>query len=258
MKPEAEVLPALRDVAAASWDRLSECRIYFGHQSVGDNILGGVAKILADNPGIRLEVVKGDRAALLDRPVLAHSAIGRNDDPDSKTLAFDATVRAGVGGRADIAILKFCFWDIRASTDVNAVFRRYRETFSALRRDYPRTVFLHTTVPLTVHRTGIAQRLKALVGGVDAWDLDNARRAELNDLILREYGGKEPVFDIARAESTLPGGRRASFSVRGKMLPCLAPEYSRDGAHLNERGAQWVAEQFLIALARIAEGRKDG
>ncbi|HEY5997814.1 MAG TPA: hypothetical protein VI078_00735 [bacterium] len=248
-------LPSMKDVSPAAWERLAESRIYFGHQSVGDNILKGVAAILQGESGIRLAVVKGDTAAALDRPALVQSAIGVNGEPDSKTKAFDSIVRSGVGGRADIAFFKFCFWDIRASTDVAAVFRLYKQVHEALRRDYPATTFVHVTVPLSVHRDGIRQRLKALLGEVDAWDLDNAKRSELNDLIVREYEGKEPVFDVALAESTLPGGVRSTFAMGGKAVPCLAAEYSRDGAHLNDRGARWVAEQFLITLARVAEGR---
>ena len=257
MQSDRALLPTLVDVSPALWQKLSDRTIYFGHQSVGDNILGGVAKILAQEPAIRLEIVKSSDPARWDRPALAHFAVGTNGDPDSKTRAFAAAMRAG-GGKADIAFFKFCFWDIRSTTDAAAVFRRYRDTMSALRREYPAVVFVHVTVPLTIHRDGLTQRLKSLLGKADAWDLDNLKRAELNDLLMKEYQGREPIFDLARAESTLQDGRRTVQMIGGRPAFALAPGYSRDGAHLNDDGARWVAVQFLIALARATGGTPGG
>ena len=252
------MLPKLHDVPLPLWQKLSQRKIYFGHQSVGENILAGLAQVITGDPAIRLEVVRSDDPPKFDRPMLAHSAVGTNGDPNSKTQAFDAVVRAGTGGKTDIALFKFCFWDIRSTTDVGAVFRIYRDTMAALRKDYPSVVFVHVTVPLTVHRDGMTQRLKNLFGKKDAWDLDNLKRAELNDLLLKEYQGKEPVFDLARVESTLQDGRRVAQVIGGKLSFSLAPEYSRDGAHLNDEGARWVSAQFLITLARVAGGRFGG
>jgi hypothetical protein len=258
MPADNAALPSLRDVPGALRQRFSLRKIYFGHQSVGDNILAGLAQIMKGEPDFQLNVVRGDDPALFDRPVLVHSALGSNGDPASKISAFDAAVRAGIGGKADIALLKLCFWDIRSTTDVPAVFRLYRDTLAALRKDYPTIAFVHVTVPLTVRRDGITQRLKGLLGRPDAWDLDNRARAELNDLLLGEYQGKEPVFDLARAESTLPDGRRVAQLIGGRPVFSLAARYSRDGAHLNDEGARWVAAQFLVTLARATAGRSGG
>lgn len=251
-------LPRFSEVSPAARENLSRQKVYFGHQSVGDNLLGGLANLMKQEPGFRLDIVKSSDPSRFDRPVFAHSYVGANGDPDSKTRAFEAVVRAGIGGKADIALFKFCFWDIRATTDVGAVFKLYKETLAALEKDYPTTVFVHVTVPLTIHRSGLRQRLKSLVGRPDSWDLDNVKRSELNALMVGEYRGKEPIFDIARAQSTLPDGRRTTFTHRGNTYPALAPSYGSDGAHLNEEGARWVAEQFLVTLARIAEGHRGG
>jgi hypothetical protein len=248
------VLPALGDVPPQRWRELSRQRIFFGHQSVGENILSGVAQIMAQDPRVGLRVVRTDDPARFEQPLLAHASIGSNGDPASKIRAFDAALRSGIGKKADIALFKFCFWDIRAGTDVATLFRSYRETLAALRRDFPETVFVHATVPLMARRTGLAQQLKRLVGRPDAWDLDNAKRAELNELLLHEYGGKEPLFDIALAESTLPDGRRSEVALGGRAVPSLAERYSRDGGHLTAEGERWVGAQFLVALARSRAG----
>lgn len=85
------------------------------------------------------------------------------------------------------------------------------------------------------------------------WDIDNIKRNELNELIRQEYAGKEPLFDIAAIESTLPDGSRAFFSDHGKVYDYLSPDYSSDGGHLNPEGRRRVAEQLLITLARLDE-----
>ena len=65
--------------------------------------------------------------------------------------------------------------------------------------------------------------------------MDKIKRYELNRLIVQEYGGKEPLFDIALIESTLPNGRRTTFSKDGKDYYYLHDEYTDDGGHLNEQ-----------------------
>ena len=82
-------------------------------------------------------------------------------------------------------------------------------------------------------------------------DLDNIKRNELNRLIVQEYGGKEPLFDIALIESTLPDGRRTIFSADGKDYYYLSDEYTNDGGHLNEQAQKYVAEQLLITMSRL-------
>ena len=84
-------------------------------------------------------------------------------------------------------------------------------------------------------------------------DEDNIKRNELNNMILQEYKGKEPVFDIALAEATLPNGKYVYFSRNGKSYYYLAEEYTKDGGHLNEAGRLHVAEQFLLTLADVVK-----
>ena len=66
LKP-VEVL-RLESVTEASWSKLAGKRIFFGHQSVGENILDGISELVAANPklGIRAVAVVGS-SLLKDR-----------------------------------------------------------------------------------------------------------------------------------------------------------------------------------------------
>ncbi|MBI5588794.1 MAG: SGNH/GDSL hydrolase family protein [Deltaproteobacteria bacterium] len=251
MQAETTVLPSINDVAPSAWAKLNGERIYFGHQSVGDNVLSGIEDIMKANGGIRLKIMKTTDTAAFNGPVFAHSYVGTNGDPGSKIEAFRKIMESGVGGKAGIAFVKLCFWDIRSRTDVEKTFALYRKTLTELKAEYPKTVFVHFTVPLMSYPGGLSNGVKRLFGLPVGPDLDNMRRNELNRLILKEYGGKEPVFDIALVESTLPDGTRAFFTKNGERYYCLAQRYSRDGGHLNEEGKRLVAEQLLIRLTRL-------
>lgn len=243
---------SIDEISASEWQTLSQKKIYFGHQSVGNNIMDGVAKIMASNPAIKLNVVKLGPIPSFDQPVFAHEEVGKNEFPFTKTKAFRDRIENGLGNKIDIAFLKFCFWDIRGKTDIQAVFQNYKETLSALRAEYPKIKFVHFTIPLMAYPTGINPGIRRILHMPVEWDVDNVKRNELNDLIRREYAGKEPLFDIAAIEATLPDGGRAVFLDHGKTYDYLAPEYTEDGGHLNQEARKEVAEQLLVALARLA------
>jgi len=75
-------------------------------------------------------------------------------------------------------------------------------------------------------------------------------------MLRKEYEGKEPLFDIAKFESTLPDGSRTSFSENGKIYYCLASNYTTDGGHLNDLGKKVVAEQLLLFLSKLPQPTK--
>ena len=82
---------------------------------------------------------------------------------------------------------------------------------------------------------------------------DNSKRYEFNELMRKEYGGKDYFFDLAKIESTFPDGRRLLFKEDGKTYYSLVPDYTDDGFHLNRKGSRILAEQFLILLAKLSE-----
>lgn len=253
VKARSAPLASMSEVPMSTWEKLSQKRIYFGHQSLGNNIITGIEETMKSNPSVQLRVVKFRDIGSIDQPGLVHEEIGKNDYPLSKTKAFHDRLQGGLGDRTDIAFLKFCFWDIRSLTDARDVFKNYEETISVLRAQYPKTTFVHFTIPLMAYQTGIVVGAKRMLNLPVEWDIDNIKRSELNALILREYAGKEPVFDVATIESTLPDGSLVSFSHQGKSYSYLAQVYTTDGGHLNEEGRKRVAEQLLITLAHVAE-----
>ena len=76
-----------------------------------------------------------------------------------------------------------------------------------------------------------------------------------NDLLREELGKEELLFDLALIEATFPDGTRNVHQKDGQSFHALVPEYTYDGGHLNEKGRRIVAEQLLIFLANLTEGK---
>jgi hypothetical protein len=242
---------ALHDTPISAWKRLSKKKIYFGHQSVGNNILDGVRDVMQDNPQIALHITESATMAELKNPVFAHSMVGKNFDPKSKIDAFSSNLRAGVGDEVDIAFLKLCFVDILPQTDIAKVFEYYKHTMAEMKNKFPKTTFIHFTVPLTSQQIWLKEFVKGLIGKVNLYD--NVKRNEYNAMLRREYAGREPFFDLAKLESTFPDGRQSTFTKDSNIYSSLAPDYTNDGGHLNAKGRRTVAEHLLVYLAQLSQ-----
>jgi hypothetical protein len=240
----------LQAVPQERWDALAGLKIYFGHQSVGANVLAGLQAVLDAAPGIRLEVRETSDPRDLDRPVLAHSAIGRNGDPRGKMDHFRSLLESGIGEKADVALFKLCYVDIDASTDIPGLLAHYDRTIADLRAKYPRLTILAVTVPLTNAPPGIKSRIKRLLGrGIAALKESNARRNEVNDHIRKAY--PESVWDLAAAEAMTAGGEKVAVRDGGRSIELLNPAYTSDGGHLNEAGSRALAVDLLVRLAGL-------
>jgi hypothetical protein len=150
-------------------------------------------------------------------------------------------------------MLKFCFVDFFTDEHVPEVFDEYRRTMAAIETAYPHLTIVHMTVPLTVLQTGPKAWVKRLIGRPVYGANENIARTEFNELIRREYKGKEPLFDIASLEASRVDGSRSQFDKDGRKYDELATEYSSDGGHLNEGGRRWIAANFLAYLASLPE-----
>ena len=139
-----------------------------------------------------------------DGGFIAEKSIGTNGNPTSKIADFDRIMRGGMGETVDVALMKFCYVDVTANTDVSSLFASYRDNLAGLQKDFPDVTFLHTTVPLTTDSSA-----------------DDAEREKLNGLMRGSYGGR--VFDLAAAESTTPQGTKVSGLYTG---------YASDSGHL--------------------------
>jgi hypothetical protein len=243
---------SLSDIPPGAWQALAQKRIFFGHQSVGDNILEGIAELQQEHPEIELNIVETSSPDSFSEPLLAHAKVGRNREPLSKLEAFREILESGIGELVDIAILKLCFIDLDRHSVPDELFMAYEQAMTNLVSRYPRVVFVHCSLPLWSRPLGLHKQLKSwfkkLLGRPGALQ-DNAKRAEYNDLLKGRYAD-DAFFDIALLEARRPNG---SFDRAGKdQTPMLAREYTSDGGHLNACGRKMAAEQLLMLLARLA------
>ena len=228
-------------VGRPQWDAARSRIIFFAHQSVGENILDGLRQIAATEGFPAMTVVETSAAATAG-PALWHEKVGQNGDPMSKINGFTQALNAGAGARADVALMKFCFWDIQKDTDVKKVFSAYRDAMTQVSRQFPNLTLLHTTVPLVVEDSDWKASVRRLLRMAVPTDLDNAKREELNQMIRQEYGSRAALFDIAALEQEAPGRNG---------VPYLAAAYSSDGAHLNDAGRRAVASGLVKSLAAV-------
>lgn len=251
VRQNAGRVESLGSVPDTAWEMLKTKRIFFGHQSVGTNVMEGVAALVRDEPRIGLRVADGGGALEAAGGVFAHGRIGRNGDPVLKTDEFARLIAGPLRGRVDVAFHKYCYADISETTDVAAMFDHYRKTMTRLQADCPGVVFVHVTTPLVRVQSGPKAMLKRLLGRTPGRYGGNFARERFNDLMRETYGGKEPLYDLAAVESTRPDGRREIIRAGGRSAHALTPAYTADGSHLNETGRRRAAEQLLMLLARL-------
>jgi len=242
--PEAPPV-AFADVTPAQWQSLAAKRVFFGHQSVGGNIMDGVAEVLAAHPGLGLHVTRSANLDAAAAPGIYHARIGQNGDPEGKAAAF---TRIADAADPAIGLVTSCYVDVTGATDPDTLFADYQRRMADLRARHPGLVLVHVTMPLT-SLGGRKERLMGwLRGTATTYDL-NAIRNRYNGLLRAAYVGKEPVFDLARLESTHADGSRSFFTRGGDTIFYLAPELTDDGGHLNAEGRRRAAEEFLAVLA---------
>lgn len=236
--PTYEAAP---DTATAQADpaalaRAADMRIFFGHMSVGNDIISGMRHVYdahgVSGPGF-LEAGIGEVPTLGEGGAFVHTLIGENRHPYRKLENFAAMLRGGLAGQVDVALIKFCYIDIRWDTDVDRLFETYRDTMAELEAEFPEVRFIHVTAPLTTGPYGIKDHVKQVIGRND-----NANRERYNELMRAEYG-PEQLLDVAALESRAPDGT---------VVPELYSGYSNDGAHLNGTGSALAALEFVRVL----------
>lgn len=238
----------LGQITLAQWQALSQRTVYFGHQSVGHNILEAVRDLLAEKPQIQLRVASG--ASANSAGVLNEFEIGENGDPESKNAAFLSATQRALGPKP-VLILKYCYVDIDVGTDVKMVFDRYQQTVAALKAKHPESFLVHVTVPL-VTDSQFRNYVNSMLGRPTR-RTRNALRTQYNQMLRAAYGGKEPIFDLAAVESTRADGTREYAKVDGQEVHAMAAEWAVDDGHLNTLGRRRAAEQLLVTLASLSK-----
>jgi hypothetical protein len=230
---------------------LSALRIFFGHQSVGANIVEGIRDLLEQHKEIPLTLISLSDSNKITTSFFADAKVGYNTNYESKCSGFSDAINHIFAGNLDIAVLKFCYIDISHTTDIHRMLAYYKATVDSLKDRYPRISFVYVTDPL-MHQNPWWKRMVLRVLGRDDYSVeDNIRRNEFNRLLLQEFAGK-PVFDLAAAESTYPDGSKESFGSNGNTYTALVPMYTDDGAHLNRLGRIVVARAMIKMLSNAA------
>jgi hypothetical protein len=216
-------------------------RVFFGHQSVGQNVLDGVRGIYEES---------GQPA-----PAIQDAFIGENEHPLSKIEDFAARMRAGLGEQVDVAMMKLCYIDISTQTDVGTLFQTYRTTIAGLQQDLPHVTFVHVTAPLMTEPGRLSSIRARITGSTRFGPAENANRERLNALIRGEYADRY-LFDLAAVESTTPAGDRVAGTHDDERYYALHDGYATDNGHLNPTGARAAAAAWLTTVARAARRTK--
>lgn len=231
-------------------DRISTKRIFFGHQSVGFDLLKGI-KQLATTVDIPIKIVKVETASGIKSATISHMFLPENGKPLLKLKKFEEALEAN-NTNIDIALMKFCFIDFNETTDAKTLFDHYQSTINKLKVKHPEITFVHITTPLHIVEGGLKAKLKYWMGIAPLYGtFENLHREEYNNLLRQAYQGHEPFFDIAHFESLSPEGKVTSVSWKGNVIPVMTPEYSTDGGHLNNKGNLKATREFISVLASI-------
>lgn len=243
-------------LTAAQVEKVRDTRIFFAHRSVGGNVLDGL-----DDLRSQYRVADPETVNLNDRsvsaipasgPALVDALVGVNGDPIGKLDEFADYLRSGVGDRVDVALIKFCYSDIRESSgpgfdSIDELFKTYAATMAELERAYPQVTFVYATIPV--------ENLEIKGGRTPGLARHNANRARFNALVRAHAGTSRPLWDVARLESIGPDGSRYVTTYDGSSHEGLHPDYTRDGGHLNDRaglGRKAVAAELVRQIAKLS------
>ncbi len=221
-------------IPAEDLGRARGLKVLFGHQSVGNNLIAGLAVLGRNHPeryGWRIQA-QPNLAWFQGGGGLGHFPVGRNGDGPGKVRDFVRWMDTlGYGAAVDVAMMKLCFVDLQgpAGSDAPGLFQAYREGMESLEQAHPTVRLVWWTQPLVKQ--------------------GNRVRNEFNQMV-REHCRSQGkcFFDFADLESHDPAGVESTDGAG----PCLFSGYTRDGGHLTEEGSVRMARAWWWLLARIA------
>lgn len=238
-------------------------RTFFAHQSVGADILGGIEALA--RTGARVARVLDrtqacDAESCVTHPlVIIHERVGANREPLTKITAFrrvlDAKDRPEIPG-IDVAMLKFCYVDIATQAEAEMLWRHYEVAIEQLSTVHPGVHLVHCTVPLRSLPEGPYAWLRRALGHRHPAIAGNRARDWFNRQLRERFGGQRGLFDLAALESRRADGQPCELVDAGVRVPSLAPEWTYDGGHLNERGRTMAAAAFLDFLQTLQDSSK--
>lgn len=212
---------------------LRGARIFFGHHSVGANILEGVSELSkASGIDVRIE----------------EAPVGENTKPLGKFEDFAKRGEANPSDGTQLMAMKLCYVDFRPDTNVGELVQAYAAAVDRVKKARPGVRVVHVTPPLMARPSDLKSKVSRTLGKSIWEDEANAKRLEFKQKLLERFPG-DPVFDLASVESTRPDGTKEEYDVDGRKVPMLWPGYTSDGGHLNERGRVAAAKAFVHTLA---------
>lgn len=167
--PSPTPTPAPGVLSAADLTRIAGLKIFFGHQSVGGNILQGIPEIYSAMGATGINQT-GDSTSGTGG-FFADSLVGENGDPAGKDDSFAAKIRSGIGSQVQVALYKYCYVDMVEGSNPQTMFDHYKANLARLESAYPNVKFLYATIPLTTNEPSV-----------------NALREQYNRLIRQQYG----------------------------------------------------------------------
>lgn len=255
---EAAAMPTVSAAATDALQKLTTTRVYFGHQSVGQNVLDGL-QALARRTKVALAVAEpgptGTGVAGTQGGVVLHSFVGQNGDPISKIHDFAATFRGIAPQGVDVAMMKFCYVDSGNGIAADVLAHEYLAAMKELEQAFPKTTFVYVTMPLTAPRRDIKGIVKRVLGMPTRGREDNIERNRFNDIIRAHTRNTGRLFDLAAVESTTPNGTAYMVAVNGTLYEALYPLYTVDGGHLNEAARLRAADRLATFLAGLPRRR---
>ena len=142
--------------------KLLNKKIFFGHMSVGYNIIDGLNDIIREDPrffGFSIFEIT-DGVNILD-PGFYHQRNGKNGFPTSKCDAFkNFLINDNIGTQFDIVFFKFCYVDLNENSDVKEILEIYINTLEEVSKKFPNLKIIPVTVPLKAHNFTLKQRIK--------------------------------------------------------------------------------------------------
>ncbi|MBI4534517.1 MAG: SGNH/GDSL hydrolase family protein [Candidatus Melainabacteria bacterium] len=215
-------------------DRARALDVYFGHQSVGSNLLAGLTELSGQNAAhYKIEIVQDpDKSWFKAHSGIGEFSVGENGSPSQKIQDFaQRLTKRGYGSNINVAMMKFCYVDITPHTHQSEVFRAYVNAMENLEHSQPGLRLVWCTCPLVSSE-------------------DNSVREAFNRSIRQYCKTKGKVlFDIADIESHDPKGKPSYYG----SSPSLFKGYSQDGDHPDSQlGQLQLARAWWWLMARLA------
>lgn len=219
-----EAMRAYAQLTDADKEALRKKRVFFGHQSVGKNLIDGAR-------AIGFPFTKAEDSAAFAAVTWGDAPVDRNGDPLRKIASFKRYVAdQKIGGAVDVASFKFCWIDFESGTDVPGLLAKYDAEVSALAAANPKLKIVHVTPPLTTNDPGA-----------------NEVRWRFGRALVEKYRGQGIVFDLAEVVATQNDGTLCD--KRG--TPRMCDEWASDEGHLNGPGSERAAKAFVVAVSRV-------